>query len=256
MRRKNFEYLKKHILPLSDEKSDFDIAKLEWTLDYINVTGNLTNCPCTQKIMDICHIRNKKNGNMTFVGNICVQRFMDIDARKLFTGLKKIKKNPKSKPNRDLIEYAFRKGFLYPGKTEYGFLKSIVMNRNLSVKQKNWLSFINRRIINEIVVQDLQNYNNLDNLNLSNVTCDSERSNTTLITTNDKSKYHNISCGSDAQYGEESELESSTDAENNFNLEIDVNNSESDDDIQTHAYDENDADLLFNFQKTKRLKKY
>lgn len=152
VRRKNFEYLKRHILPLSAASISFNIAKSEWTLDFIYVTENFEHCPCTQKIKEHCVIRNKRNANRTFVGNVCVKRFMDIDARKLFNGLRKIRKNPEATPNRDLIEYAFRRGYLY-GDNEYDFLRNIVNKRKLTEKQKRWVRFINRRIVEKIVVR-------------------------------------------------------------------------------------------------------
>ena len=86
-----------------------------------------------------------------YVGDICVKQFMDIDAKNLFAGFKKIRENPKSQPNRDLIEYAFRRGYLYSEK-EYKFLKDIEKIATLSEKQIKWLCFINRRIANKIVV--------------------------------------------------------------------------------------------------------
>lgn len=166
MRRRNFEYLKAHILPLS-VSPDFNIAKAEWTLDYIYMTEDFGRCPCTQQIKEHCVILNKKNGNQTHVGNVCVNRFMDIDARSLFRGMKKIRKNQEAKPNRDLIEYALRRGFLY-GDNEYEFLRNIEERRNLSERQKHWLSKINRRIIEKIVVRQLPNQDDLDALDDEN----------------------------------------------------------------------------------------
>lgn len=224
MRRKNFEYLKKHILPLSDEKSDFDIAKTEWILDHIYKT--VGKCPCSQRIIEHCYIKNFKNGNMTFVGNICVQRFMAIDARKLFAGLRKIENNPKVKPNRDLIEYANQKGYLY-GDHEYRFLKNIQNWKILSERQEGWLWKINRRIINKIVVKNLPTQSQSNELDFSYVNNDDKRSY--------KGVYHNISDGSDAQYDEESEEEMLTDSENDSDYEINENDDESDDDMKSDA---------------------
>lgn len=70
-------------------------------------------------------IKNKFNGNTTYVGNICVKRFMEIDARKLFAGLKKLQKNAQAKPNLDLIEYAMQQGYLYD-EGEYAFIRKIM----------------------------------------------------------------------------------------------------------------------------------
>lgn len=150
----NFENLKRHILPLSVNKTDFNEAKKEWKLDYIVVTENFGSCPCSQAIKEHCHLKNKLNKKTTFVGNVCVYRFIEIDARPIFRGLAKVQKSNTAKPNAALIEYAWEQGFLY-GRNEYDFLQSIKGKRNLSEKQVNWLSFINRRIVESIVVNTL-----------------------------------------------------------------------------------------------------
>lgn len=151
----NFENLKNHILPLSEEKSSFEAAKKEWELDHVMITEEFGKCPCSHPIKEHCYMKNKINGNCTYVGNVCVRRFMDIDTGNLFSGLARIKKNgPKTKPNFAVIEYAHQKGYLH-GHNEYEFLKGISKKRKLTTKQENWLQFINRRIIVAIVVRRL-----------------------------------------------------------------------------------------------------
>lgn len=177
MGQRYLENLQKHILQLS-EASDFNIARTEWIVDHIYKSTHLETCPCSTPIIEHCCIRNMINGNTTFVGSICIRRFMDIDAHKLFNGLKKIEKDLKAKPNHDLIEYARRSGHLY-GDNEYRFLKSIEKIDNLSAKQKQWLYFINRRITRKIVVRPLPNQHKLDSVNMFNRSSDDERNNTT-----------------------------------------------------------------------------
>lgn len=229
MRRTNFEYLKNHILPLSQNKSDFNLAKSEWTLDHIYRTTHSGQCPCTKKgIIEHCYIRNKKNGNMTFVGNVCVRKFMDIDTGKLFSGLKKLQNDEKAKPNRDLIENAMQKGYLH-GINEYRFLKNIKMCRNLTEKQQRWLCFINRRIIQVTVVRKLPNQS---------------RNNATLFAiggskTMDRNPFP---IGSDVQYEQDSKNETSTDTENDSDFEMDENESESGEDIESDAVSDGDSD--------------
>jgi len=111
-------------------------------------------CPCGHVIKEHCYLKNKENGETTHVGNVCVKRFMEIDATNLFAGLKRIEKKDTAKPNAALIEYAEERGYLY-GNNEYEFLQNIKRKRDLSEKQEHWLTKINRRIVNEIVVQRL-----------------------------------------------------------------------------------------------------
>lgn len=241
MRRKNFQYLKEHILPLSNDKSDFNIAKTEWKLHYIFIKETFGQCPCTQEIKEHCVIKNEKNGNMTYVGNICVKRFLEIDARKLFNGMRKIIANREAKPNRDLIEYAHQKGYLY-GSNEYGFLRSIVNKRKLSEKQIKWLLYINRRIVEKIVVRELPNpvdLNDQENVIIGQnaINNDHEQNTDTdddsdADATNDSG--NNMDYKKDDDESEESDME--TDATSDS--ENDMNKRESADDDEYYETDD------------------
>ncbi|HCD2859317.1 TPA: hypothetical protein NBL84_004359, partial [Enterobacter hormaechei] len=111
MENHNFERLKEHILSLSVSKN-FEVAKTEWSLHSIEVSEEMDFCPCGQDIKEHCYIENKKNGNTTYVGNVCINRFLNISTGTLFEGLKRIKKNIHANPNLALIEYANDKGYL------------------------------------------------------------------------------------------------------------------------------------------------
>lgn len=244
MRRKNFQYLKEHILPLSVEKSNFNVAKTEWILNGIFVTAG--KCPCTQNIMDHCVIRNKFNGNTTYVGNICVKRFMEIDARKLFAGFKKLQKNALAKPNLDLIEYALQQGFLY-GEHEYVFIRNIMNKKQLSQRQQDWLEKINRRIINGIVVRKLPNENDSIDPNSSNDTNDEEINSALGI-------FHNNSIGSDAQYDPNSEND--TTIVEQIDSELDeFERKKSDDEVASDSTTD-DTDDSFRVPEKKRFKMF
>ncbi|WP_018719511.1 hypothetical protein [Arhodomonas aquaeolei] len=146
----NFERLKAHILPLSNA-DDFDAARREWTLVGIEVSEEFDNCPCGQDIKEHCHIRNDLNGNTTYVGNVCINRFIGIDTGNLFAGLKRVAQDDKANANEDLIIHAYRFGYIY--EFEYKFLMDTRRKRKLSPKQLAWKQKINRRILNQTVVQ-------------------------------------------------------------------------------------------------------
>lgn len=145
-----FEHLKEHILPLSRAKN-FEQARLEWDLVNVEISDELDNCPCGQEIREHCYIRNRLTGNETYVGNVCINRFLGIDTGTLFDGLKRIKGSLAARPNTALIEYANQAGYLF--EKEYGFLTSIKRKRQLSVAQLAWLEKINRRILGHVVVR-------------------------------------------------------------------------------------------------------
>ena len=115
----------------------------------LNVTagsGCTDNCPCGQKIKEHCYIRNRLNGNATYVGNVCIDRFIQIDTSNLFDGLKRIAADVSANANHDLIEHAWNNGYLFSEK-EYVFLKQTVLKRKLSPAQRAWKEKINRRIL-------------------------------------------------------------------------------------------------------------
>lgn len=147
----NFERLKAHILSLSVSQR-FDQARTEWSLVAVEISEEFDHCPCGQEIKEHCYIRNGRNGNETYVGNVCINRFIQIDTGNLFDGLKRIAKDLTANANNDLIEHAYRMGYLY-GEKEYVFLKQTMLKRNLSSAQIEWKKKINRRIVSQTVVR-------------------------------------------------------------------------------------------------------
>ncbi|WP_334191181.1 hypothetical protein DOP62_14155 (plasmid) [Synechococcus elongatus PCC 11801] len=146
----NFERLKAHILPLSCSQ-DFNQAKKEWDLISIEISKEYDFCPCGKEIKEHCYIKNKRTGHTTYVGNVCVNRFIGIKTNSLFAGLKRIAEDNTKSPSEALILYAYNSGYLYEG--EYEFLMAVRLKKTLSANQIAWRRKINRRILNQIVVQ-------------------------------------------------------------------------------------------------------
>lgn len=145
----NYERLKAHILSLSAAKS-FEIARTEWRLEAVEISEELDSCPCGQDIKEHCYLHNPTTGHRTYVGNVCVNQFLDISTGTLFDGLKRIKLDLRSNPNAAVIDYAEERGFLYDKEPE--FLRRTMRKRLLSPAQAAWKEKINRRIVNSIVV--------------------------------------------------------------------------------------------------------
>jgi len=150
----NFENLKAHILPLSQAKN-FDAARREWRLIGIEISDEFDICPCGQEIKEHCYIRNELNGKATYVGNVCINRFIGIDTGNLFAGLRRIAQDSQANANEDLIFHAYQFGYIF--EKEYAFLMETRRKRKLSPKQLVWKEKINRRIINKTVVQKRSN---------------------------------------------------------------------------------------------------
>ena len=146
----NFERLKEHILPLS-QSGNFYHAKNEWLLVGVEINEEWDKCPCGQDIKELCYIENQINGNKTYVGNVCVNRFIGIETGSLFAGLQRITADDKASANEDLIVHAYKLGYIY--EREYQFLMQTRLKRKLTEKQLSWKRKINRRITNQTVVR-------------------------------------------------------------------------------------------------------
>jgi len=146
----NFERLRAHILPLSISK-DFNTARTEWAMIGVEISEEFDNCPCGQEIKEHCYIQNQLNGNTTYVGNVCINRFIGIETGNLFAGLKRIAADDTANANEDLIYHAYKLGYIF--ESEYKFLMETRHKRKLSGRQITWKQKINRRIINKTVVQ-------------------------------------------------------------------------------------------------------
>ena len=145
----NFERLKAHILPLSVSQN-FHSARAEWDLMFVEISDEPDHCPCGQQIFEHCYIRNRLTGRETYVGNVCINRFLGIDTGNLFDGLKRIREDPSANANESVIEYAQKNGFLF--EREYRFLHDTKLKRKPSGSQLNWKIKINRRILSRTVV--------------------------------------------------------------------------------------------------------
>lgn len=146
----NFERLKAHILPLSSSTS-FEIAKLEWSLIGVEISEEFDECPCGKEIKEHCYIQNRLTGKETYVGNVCINRFMGLGTGTLFDGLRRIKADGDAAPNIALINHANACGYLY--ESEYAFLVNTAKKRALSPGQLSWRQKINKRIISQTVVK-------------------------------------------------------------------------------------------------------
>ena len=66
------------------------------------------------------HHQESTDWSTTYVGNVCINRFIGIDTGNLFGGLKRIARDRSANANTDLIEHAQKFGYLY--EKEYDFL--------------------------------------------------------------------------------------------------------------------------------------
>lgn len=137
--------LTKRIVELS-EADQWPLARAEWDLQEIYFEDEPSTCLCTHfPIIEICVLRNRKNGNVAEVGNVCVNKFIGIPSKIIFDGLKRVSKDNDRALNSAAAHFAFRKGWV--NDWEYGFLSNTSRKRVLTGKQLAKRQEINRRVL-------------------------------------------------------------------------------------------------------------
>jgi hypothetical protein len=122
-------------------------AKLEWGLERIFYEDDPPGtCLCGHfPICEHCVLANHKNGNRAVVGNVCVTRFMGIDADAIFRCLRRVAANPEKALSGDAAVYFFQRGWLT--EWEYHFLLNTARKRRLTARQRDKRVEINERVL-------------------------------------------------------------------------------------------------------------
>lgn len=139
----NFGNLVKEILLLSENKNNFNLAKLEWVVYNLDKSNEPETCLCGKfPIKNLCYIKNNFNYNVALVGNCCVKHF-DLDYDWYFNGVKKLKKD--LRPTGKFILFLYENDFI--NDWEYKFL----LNRENSKKKSLKQDLKEKQIINNIL---------------------------------------------------------------------------------------------------------
>jgi hypothetical protein len=145
----NFAQLQQAILDQS-ESDIWDVARKEWRLASVYEVEEPERCLCGHfPIIEICVLRNTRNGQQAEVGNVCVQRFMGIDSTKIFQSIKRIRKDPSKSLSMDVVILFSQQGIL--ANKDVQFYSSIHKKRNLTLPQANWKQDINKRVLDRLV---------------------------------------------------------------------------------------------------------
>lgn len=150
----NFKQLSKAILAMS-KAQDWETARKEWALVDIIEAEEPETCLCGHyPIVEICEIHNRITGHTTEVGNVCVKRFMGFRSDLIFSGIKRVRKNPENSLNADCIAF-FRERRLLSD-WEYGFLQDTMRKRSLTPKQMETRVRINGKVLAAVSKRGLQ----------------------------------------------------------------------------------------------------
>ena len=128
------------------EANTWAIAKAEWDLDSIEYADEYGNehCLCGHNILEMCWLKNRLNGNLALVGNVCVKRFTGIRSDLVFDGLRRIISDNCNAMNGVLAEFAYEHGMI--SRKKYLFIDDTCRKRKLSVRQLQWRRAINNKV--------------------------------------------------------------------------------------------------------------
>lgn len=100
----NFEQLKTEMLALSNS-ADWNQAKTEWELHSVVRVGEEQFCLCGHHpIFQICTLKNQVNTKLADVGNVCVEKFLGMRSKRIFSALKRVRLDANNNLNKDTLD--------------------------------------------------------------------------------------------------------------------------------------------------------
>ncbi len=148
MERSNREQLAAGILALSVADTWAEAVR-EWYLEAVYRQDEPDTCLCGHSpIMELCVLRNRKNGEETIVGNVCVKKFMGIPSDLVFQAVRRVSKDISKALNAEAIQHARSKGWI--NNWERSFLLDTMHKRKLSDKQMDKREQINALVISKV----------------------------------------------------------------------------------------------------------
>ncbi len=134
------------ILKLS-EAAAWETARGEWELFHVyeKYESDPDHCLCGHPILEICVLRNKRNGNNAVVGNVCVKKFLGLPSDRIFAALKRVRRSPESSLNYEAVSHAFTSRWFSPWDNE--FYLGVLKKRSLTDKQLAIKLKLNQRFV-------------------------------------------------------------------------------------------------------------
>ncbi|MGD9671056.1 MAG: hypothetical protein AB7U75_18760 [Hyphomicrobiaceae bacterium] len=142
--------LKEEITKLSNA-NDWGQVKKEWFFDHAYISERPRECPCgKENIWEICVIRNVKNNNIAEVGNVCVRKFMEIDARKFINSIKRVAQHGDRALGWDVIKHAYEMKWIDEWQFEFYRDTHRKPRTSMSENQIGKRMEINRKILKKL----------------------------------------------------------------------------------------------------------
>jgi|GEM_PF-390630 len=142
----NFERLKAEMIERSRDKN-WDQAKLEWDLEDVFRVAEERICLCGHEpILQICTLRNLLTRQTAEVGNVCVEKFLGMRSRRVFSALKRIRDDENRSLNAATIDM-FRKLGIIKHQDAEEYLSFYRRRKNISDEQKELRRDINKAVL-------------------------------------------------------------------------------------------------------------
>jgi len=124
----------------------WDEAVKEWDLVGVLQGDSPETCLCGHyPILELCFLRNVRNGATATVGNVCVNRFMNIPSQSIFDGLARVRAGVRNAMNPAVLDWAVVQGWVTPW--EERFYRDTWRKRVLSERQLHQRIRINNHVL-------------------------------------------------------------------------------------------------------------
>jgi hypothetical protein len=148
----NGQTLTREILALS-VATEWNTARREWDLSHIYFSDpdEPGTCLCGHTpIREHCVLTNRINGNIAIVGNVCVKRFLGLDADELFNAFRRIIKTSEAALGTKAVDYAFDQAWINTWERDFLHSTARKTRRGLSSKQLAIRVRINTSIVRRL----------------------------------------------------------------------------------------------------------
>jgi hypothetical protein len=124
----------------------WDAARREWSLAEVYEADDPETCLCGHfPIIELCVLANSHNGQSATVGNCCVKKFIGLPSDRIFTAVKRVRKNRDKSLNEEAIQHAHMRGWI--NDWERDFYLDVMSKRKLSDKQRSKKQQINDKML-------------------------------------------------------------------------------------------------------------
>ncbi|USU07421.1 hypothetical protein NF700_09880 [Sphingomonadaceae bacterium OTU29MARTA1] len=135
------------IFALSTTQHDWDEAKAEWELHFVYEDPSDRSCKCEHSpIHQICVINNRKNGNKTEVGNVCVKRFLRLLSNRIISVIRRLRWDINKSLNPKALELFKERGVISHAE-EQDYLIYWRRRKHMNDDQKKQKLDINNRVL-------------------------------------------------------------------------------------------------------------